>query len=122
VSVQPRLSVVAAAMAGLIGCSRREPSEVKMDHQHLSQEEMQSFTYGLLYRKKADAVIAHLQKCARCHEQQTLMAMAATFAEMKEITEHNQRGTWAEPFWGPPYPLAPVTSPPSFDALLASRQ
>lgn len=84
-----------------------------MDQEHLSQEEMLLFTRGLLASHRADAVKTHLQVCAACHQQQTQMAMAAVLAKMKEISEINQEWTCTDPFWGPPYPYAPVTPPPS---------
>jgi hypothetical protein len=84
-----------------------------MNQEHLSHEDMLSFTHGRLDKTKADAVIAHLQTCATCHQQQTQMAMAATFAKMKEIAEHNQQWKSADPFWGQTYPYAAATAPPS---------
>jgi anti-sigma factor RsiW len=83
-----------------------------MSQDHLSQEEMMSFTRGLLDKQKTDAVVAHLQKCAACHQQQSQMAMAARLTKMKEINEHNQKWTCSDPFWGLPYPYARATSPP----------
>lgn len=42
-----------------------------------------------------------------------IVAMKAAFAKIKEIQDHNEQWTCSDPFWGPPYPLAPITPPPS---------
>jgi hypothetical protein len=78
---------------------------------------MLSFTHRQLDRQRTDAVVAHLQVCATCHQQQTQMATAAWLAKMQEISEHNQQWTCCDPFWGPPYPYALVTSPPSAEDI-----
>lgn len=84
-----------------------------MDQKHLPHEEMQAFTEGRLDGKRKHAVVEHLQQCGACHAQQAQMAMTAVFARIKEIEKHNEQWTCSDPFWGPPYPLAPVTPPPS---------
>lgn len=90
-----------------------------MDLKHPSPQELQAFTAGRLDRAQADAIVAHLQQCAACREQQSQMAMAAIFAKMKEIQEHNEPWTCSDPFWGPPYPLAPITPPRSEEEISA---
>jgi hypothetical protein len=84
-----------------------------MDQKHLSQEEMKSFTHGRLDRERKDAVVAHMLECTACHNVQSQMAVAAMFAKMNEIKEHNEQRTCSDPFWSSPYPLARKNSPPS---------
>ena len=74
---------------------------------------MQAFTQGRLEKTRADAVIAHMLKCTVCHQQQSQMAVLAMIAKMQEMGEKNKRSACSDPFWESPYPLAPVTSPPS---------
>ena len=88
-----------------------------MNADHLSRDEMLAFVHGKLDTAKSNAVSAHLQRCETCYEQYAKMATEATLAKMEEIEEQNEAWTCSDPFWGPPYPMAAVTPPPTEDEI-----